>query len=209
MGSTLQVMVIESHPGVAGAAEEDLLAAGHEVHRCHDAHGPGFPCRGITGGRDCPLDHPIDVALLVRRGVAPRPTPMEEGVTCALRARVPIVEDGTDLFDPFTELLTDRVPPFGDVVTVCEGVARHATEPLEHRVLHAFTPVLTRHGLRSDEVSVHAHYEGEVLRLHVTVNRPVPNTLRGLLCITAADATRSAARPRASVEVSFAAPEAD
>jgi hypothetical protein len=209
MGSTLQVMVIESHPGVAGTAEAELVAAGHQVRRCHDADGPGFPCRGVTGSRDCPLDHPIDVALLVRRGVAPRPTTMEEGVTCALRARVPIVEDGTDLFDPFSELLADRVPPFGDAVTVCEAVARHATEPLEHRVRDAFAPVLTRHGLQPDEVGVQARYDGDVLRLHVTVDRPVTSTLRGLLCITAADATRSAARPRASVEVSFAAPDPD
>ena len=206
MGSTLQIMVIESHPG---DAEAELLAAGHGVHRCHDADGPGFPCRGVSGEKDCPLDHPIDVALLVRRGVAPRPTPMEEGVTCALRAQVPVVEDGTDLFDPFTELLADRVPPFGDLVAVCEGVARHATEPLEHRVHDAFTPVLARHGLRPDEVDVQARYDGDVLRLHLAATRPVPNTLRGLLCVTAADATRSAARPRSSVEVSFAAPESD
>ncbi|MHB1137369.1 MAG: hypothetical protein ACYC2O_00335 [Microthrixaceae bacterium] len=203
MGTTLQVMVIENHPGVAAAAEVELRAAGHEVHRCHEPDGSGFPCLGVVGDRSCPLDHAIDVALLVRRGVSPRATLIEDGVTCALRAAVPVVEDGTDLFDPFGDLIADRVPPGEDRVAHCEAAARRATEPLEEQVRQALAPLLARHERRQDDIAVHLVHVGDALHVELAGPEELHRTLRGQLCVAASDAIRGLGRRRATVEVSY------
>src|SRR3546814_9180958 len=59
----------------------------------HEPGEPAFPCKGLVDPSSCPLEGHIDVALLVRPRIAPRPTAVEDGVTCALRAGVPLVED--------------------------------------------------------------------------------------------------------------------
>src|SRR3712207_6780289 len=94
----LNVVVVESSPAAADVACDELVAAGHRVLRCHDAHGASFPCNGLVDGATCPLDREgeeaVDVALDVR--VRPRPdaAPLEDGARCALRARLPLVIAG-------------------------------------------------------------------------------------------------------------------
>ena len=85
MAQTLDVLVMESHRHAADEAEAALVAAGHRVHRCHEPGGHGFPCVGVIDPAACPLDRGVDLALLVRRRVAPRPTPWEGGVSCVIR----------------------------------------------------------------------------------------------------------------------------
>src|SRR4029450_5803953 len=55
MTSPLDVLVIESHPGVAASAVHALETAGHHVHRCYDDDSLGFPCRAVGGPAECPL----------------------------------------------------------------------------------------------------------------------------------------------------------
>jgi hypothetical protein len=121
----LDVLVIESHQGAAAPASDILTAAGHRVHRCRDERSNGFPCRGVIDPDACPLAGPIDVALAVRWRIDPHITEIEQGVTCALRARVPLVESGPSALDPFAPWLTARVE--GDVVATCEAAAGRAT----------------------------------------------------------------------------------
>lgn len=125
----LDVLVIESHQGAAAPASDDLAAAGHRVHRCRDDRSHGFPCRGVVDPDACPLAAQTDVALVVRWRIDPRPTELEQGVTCALRARVPLVEAGPAALDPYAPYLAGRVD--GDVVAMCEAAstASHAREP--------------------------------------------------------------------------------
>lgn len=121
----LDVLVVESLPRAAAAAAEALTAAGHTVHRCYDDGVPGFPCYAVAGPGACPLDHHVDVALVVRRRVDPRPTVFERGVACALRAGVPVVEQGPDLLDPFAPWIEQRLTDRDDVVDACRRAAAH------------------------------------------------------------------------------------
>lgn len=88
--------------------------------RCHDRCDPAFPCRALTTGK-CPIDDPgIDVAVTVRKPHAVDPTPTEDGVSCALRASLPVVV-ATEGENPFHEFATAVVAE-ADVVDECERV---------------------------------------------------------------------------------------
>ena len=85
---TMDVLLIESSPGIAASLQRRLLRDGHEVVSCNDSH--GGPCRGVERNESCPLDQHIDVAVLAReRDVSPSLNEM--GSVCALRHRVPLV----------------------------------------------------------------------------------------------------------------------
>ena len=84
----MDVLLIESTPGIATSLQQRLIRDGHEVISCNDSH--NGPCRGVESNASCPMDQHIDVAVLAReRGVAP--TLNEMGSVCALRHRVPMV----------------------------------------------------------------------------------------------------------------------
>src|SRR5690606_32972652 len=132
--------------------EAELVAAGHRVHRCHHADSRGFPCVGITEGA-CPLDGPLDVALLVRRHVSPRPAPLEEGVSCVIRAGVPLVEDGPDVLDPYEPWVAGRVSPDAGVEATCQKAAASAYDPLLDAIAERTAAVLRSSGLRPDQMT--------------------------------------------------------
>lgn len=200
MGTSLNLLIVESHPGVADRAVSQLQADGHTVHRCHEGSGPAFPCAGLAGDHACPLDAPIDVALLVRRGVAPSPTPHEDGVPCALRAGIPVVEDGTDLLDPYNDHVTTRVGMDESVVDACRRAMVEAMVPLEAQVAEALVPFLEANGLPGDEVAVRLEPMGDVVRIHLMAEGLTP-MLTGQLSVKAADTVRAMRRTWSSVEV--------
>jgi hypothetical protein len=121
---SLNVMVLESDPGAADSAARALTEAGHEVLRCHEAGATSFPCNGLEDQSKCPLrSHSVDVALTVRRGVRSEPTPLEDGVRCALMHRTPLVVVGPPVFDPFDAFEARVLADDDDVVGACEEVA--------------------------------------------------------------------------------------
>jgi hypothetical protein len=121
----LNVMVMESHPHAAEEAIQELTDVGHVVLRCHDAGAPAFPCRGLENRTDCPLEsHSVDVALTVRSRPRSQPTTTEDGVRCALMARVPVVVAGPAVLDPFERYGARVIDRRFDVVDACEEVAR-------------------------------------------------------------------------------------
>jgi hypothetical protein len=84
----MRVLVLESHPGVAADAVTQLSGAGHQIVSCEPDDGHA-PCRGLAAHGTCPLDQPVDVAVLVQEvGVSGLPP----GAVCAARDRVPVVE---------------------------------------------------------------------------------------------------------------------
>ena len=142
----MKVLVLESDPGAAATAVEQLEAAGHRVVRCHEPGTAAFPCAGLDVG-GCPLDgEPVDVALTVRAHPHSRPTPLEDGVTCALRHKVPVVVSGRTLLDPFERYGAESADD--DVVEACEAAAdavrpEHsaiATRALRDTLEHAELP---------------------------------------------------------------------
>jgi hypothetical protein len=84
----MDVLLIESSPGIASTVQQRLLRDGHDVISCNDSH--GGPCRGVESNESCPLERNIDVAVLARERNVP-PSLNEMGSACALRHRVPLV----------------------------------------------------------------------------------------------------------------------
>lgn len=117
----LHVLVIENEQGVADAAVAELTVAGHVIHRCFAIGAPSFPCRAVTDPRRCPLYGEIDVVLTARDARRPV-TPYELGVSCAVRAGVPVVTHAPFGADRFGHL-ADAHAASGTVAAVCEQVA--------------------------------------------------------------------------------------
>jgi hypothetical protein len=203
MDRSLDLLLIESHPGVAARTAEQLDAEGHRVHRCHDGDG-SFPCSGVTEPSRCPVDRHVDAAVLVRRGVGPTPTAHEDGVPCALRAGLPVVEEGTDVLDPYRELLTTRVQRDERVSDACLRAIDEALQPAAEAVLAALAPVLEAHGEPADSVSVQLSARADRLRIEID-GAAANGTLGGRLAVTAADTVRARRRRWSSVSVALGA----
>jgi hypothetical protein len=98
----VKVLVNESEGGAADWAVELLESQGHEVLRCHNRGERPLPCAALRPGHACPLRDPgVDVAVTVRSHPRSRPTLLEDGIACALRARVPVVVAGQTLLNPY------------------------------------------------------------------------------------------------------------
>lgn len=192
MKQPLDVLVVESHPGVATRATDALTAAGHRVHRCFAEGSDSFPCAGINGDHDCPVDGPLDAALVVRRGVTPRPTAIEQGVSCAIRAGVPVVESGTDILDPFAPWITSRAGD--DVVAACEEVSTSAA--LCATAEAAVASMIDAAGLPPIPIDCGLEWRGDALVLHVSTTAAVEEHLQHTLGVSALDAVKSAGHLR-------------
>jgi hypothetical protein len=100
----MDVLMLETEPGAADSAIEELGDRGHHVFRGHEPGSPAFPCRALEGRGPCPLADPgIDVAVTVRDHPGTRPSLFEDGVACALRARVPLVVAGRATLNPYED----------------------------------------------------------------------------------------------------------
>ncbi|MEO8266674.1 MAG: hypothetical protein ABI706_14325 [Ilumatobacteraceae bacterium] len=84
----MEVLLIESAPGVAATLQHRLVRDGHDVISCNDSH--GGPCKGVEADETCPMTQHIDVAILARERDA-APSLNEMGSICAKRHRVPLV----------------------------------------------------------------------------------------------------------------------
>jgi hypothetical protein len=100
-----------------------LQAAGHEPFRCHDPGAPAFPCNALLPGRHCPLDLGVDAVVTSRARPVSAPTVSETGVTCALRAGVPLVVTGISDRGPFNTLAARIVTEQGHVAAAVEDVS--------------------------------------------------------------------------------------
>jgi hypothetical protein len=185
----LNVLVAESHPGLAASDIAALEAAGHTVHRCYEPGQRGFPCTAVHG-KPCPLDGPIDVAYLHRLPMTPRATPLEDGVRCAVRQDVPVVEHGSSLLDPF-EPFVDAWVADGDVVATIEEVAEHRYDPLQLDVLQRIGPLLQSAGISADHVSCRVVPEGLDVDIRLVVDAPEDPRLDAALSVRALDAVRA------------------
>jgi hypothetical protein len=201
MTRPLDVLLLENRPGVGLAEQAALEDAGHHVHRCHELGDDEFPCNGMVPGRVCPMDGPIDVTLLVRRGVSPRPTPFEDGVRCASRRDVPIVEHGSDALDPFAPWVAHRVGLGESVVTECVLAADRANDPLRTVMLERIRPVLAAAGIDPGGVACDLDRDGPTIEAHVTLPEPPDRRLEQALAVRVLDAIRASGRTYGHVGV--------
>lgn len=205
---TLDVLLLEASPGDGSADALHLSDAGHRVHRCFDAHGgvgavhpSGWvPCRALTAG-DCPFDGSIDVAVLARRGVAPRPGPREVGVRCAVRSGVPIVEDGGDLLDPFDEWIARRTIG-ADVVAACEAAATEAFRPVVDQLRAGSVVLLADLGIDGSAIDAVFEVDGDHLVVRL-IGPAVPASVGRALCDRARDAVKTLPRRFRTTDVGY------
>jgi len=173
----MEILVTESDMGAADRTVERLVRAGHTVHRCHEQGQRAFPCAAVTG--TCPLDAaPIDAVLAVRERTRTWPTPYEDGVTCGLRRRIPVLVTGRTSFNPFVDY--GAVVVDGDPVEACEAavgeLAIHgelATTALRETLVGAGLPA----------ASARAHVARREGRLRVELD--VPDGTSAAVCRTA------------------------
>jgi hypothetical protein len=195
----LQVLVLESHAGTAEPAARALAAAGHEVVRCHDSASTGFPCVGLTDRETCPLRHGVDVALDVRAAPATEPTALEDGVGCALREGVPVVESPGDASSPLHRW---TVPGGVDVVAACEAAAASAFDDLASAVVVRLQPLLVGNGVDRTAVRCEIERSGRSLHVHL-IGPPLERGLRQEAAVHAYDAVRAADRAFEEVRITF------
>lgn len=197
MTSSLDVLVIESYPHVADDARAAVQAAGHRVHSCYDPGSEGFPCKALLEPDGCPLDQGMDVALLVRHRILLQPTTLENGAICAIRAGVPVAEQGSPILDPFEPWITSRVGVRGDPVQACEAAVSSALEPLRREIMVRATRLLEAAGKPASELACRIERQGQ--RLAVRLGGPEIGTILrqalALQVMSAVQITRQAADP--------------
>jgi hypothetical protein len=84
----MRLMLVAGNDDVRTRVRSNWEERGHEVLTCADDH--GGPCRGVHAPHDCPLDRPVDLAVLVST-TAEASDLAEMGYVCAQRHRVPTV----------------------------------------------------------------------------------------------------------------------
>jgi hypothetical protein len=209
MSTTFDVLVIESHPHAADDAAAALEAQGHRVHRCHDDPDHPFPCQGMTSPSQCPLDrHPVDVALVVQRGQGASPTDLEDGVRCAVRAHVPVIESGAGVHDPFSPWLYERVAPGEDIVPAVRRAADRRFDPIRELITGRIARLLAT--LDVDPTAVTCSFEtaGSALDVHLTVPTVVTHGMEQSLAVRVLDAVRASGRRFGRIDVHVHAPDA-
>jgi hypothetical protein len=204
MATTLDVLVIESRPGAADHAATLLTRAGHRIHRCYGEGERGFPCRGVRDPTLCPLDQGVDVAVLVRPRLAPRPTGLESGVSCALRSRIPLVENGPEALDPFTPWVRARVADGTgvNVVETCVEAAETRYDELVDRIRRRTLRTMAVAAARPGPLDCAIERRGGTL--HVTLSGPpVGKDVEHALAIRVADAVRAEHLPHTTLDITY------
>jgi hypothetical protein len=202
MGRPLDVLIAESHPHTAADAESVLLDAGHRTHRCYDPESWGFPCKGLLKRDGCPIDRGMDVVLLARRRVAPTPTSLENGVICAIRAGIPVTEQGSVALDPFEPWITSRFDRKADAVEACQEAVVQDLEPLRHDIVRRVRTVLTAAGASLDSVACTLERQGS--RLVVRLTGPgLAERLRQAAALEVLTAVQRAGTPANPLDVSY------
>ena len=187
----LDVLVVESHPGVGQAATDALTAAGHNVHHCHEPGAPSFPCKGLTEPDSCPVGPNLDVGLLVRRRVNPRPTEFEGGASCAIRAGVPLVELGPDVLDPFEQWVAGRAETEADVVDAVESAASDALRTISSAVEQHLSQLLENEGIAPGAIHCNIRRAHPRLVVHLQSDVVVSERVRHAIGVRALDAIRA------------------
>lgn len=204
MGSSLDVLIIQSHPHAADDAETALVAAGHRVHSCYEPGNEGFPCKGLLDPGGCPLDRGMDVALLVRARVSPRPSSLENGAVCAVRAGIPLAERGSAVLDPFEPWISLRLDRHEDVVEGCESAVELAHDPMRQEILTNLAAVLERAGRPVDALTCSIERAGS--RLLVKLGGPeVDRRTQQALALSVLSTVQAARRVADPLDVTYSA----
>lgn len=197
----LDIMLVESRQGAADGAVAELTAAGHRVHRCHEHGAASFPCAGVLEHDRCPIDRGVDVALLVRREGSAEQTVWEHGVSCALRAGVPVVEDGPAESDPYAAWIAARVDG-SSVATAVESAVERAFDPLIRAIEACTRRLIESAHIDPTDVSWVVESRGHGLAIHLDGPR-MTRQLEQAIAVRVLDALHGSQQTYGQVDVSF------
>jgi hypothetical protein len=202
MNTPLHVLVLEDSAGAANSALDELEAAGHAVSRCHDS-ADAFPCAALAEDGQCPLDAgDVDVALDVRAHPHRQPSPLEDGVACALRHRLPLVVAGGAALDPYDDFATVVLDRPYDVVDACVHAAEG--ELAGHTaVATRATDAATRRDERGAEVAVSVHRRAGTLVVDITAPASFDRRLKTTIATRVTGALRAFDRHARGIDVVF------
>lgn len=199
----MDILVTETVDGTARAAVDQLVEAGHRVHRCHEPGAPAFPCAGLDGS-GCPLDATnIDLVLTVRPRVRPTPAPNEDGVACGLRRHVPVAVWGHTAMNPFEDLGAQVV--HGDLVSECERIARGPLVEHERVATATLRTALEVAGAPTEPAAVSVRRHDGRLRVRITVAPSVPDRVREIAAVRVVGRLRELDTDAAGIDVETAA----
>jgi hypothetical protein len=200
----MDVLVLETESNASDSVIEELTARRHHVSRCHEPDRPSFPCRALGGNGPCPLADPgIDVAVTVRASSGTHPAPREDGVACALRARVPLVVAGRVTRNPYEEW-ADEVVDNGDVVGACERVAAAPSQVHSRVARDAFRNSLQRRASSADGADVVVWRGRSGLDVRLEGVQQLDQTVRGVVVSEVAAALRAFDPHTPAIDISIA-----
>lgn len=200
MTEPLDVLLLESHPWVGEASAKALAEAGHRVHRCHRPGDAGYACVGLTDAHACPIEGHVDAAVLVRAYGTSAPTPHEDGVRCAVRAHVPVVEVGEKDTDPYADWVTLRTEE-RSLSAACHAAVELARQPLVEAVLAKISPIVTGADLDPAGVRCTLTARWPEMDVALVLPGPVDRRLEQAVGVRAYDALRAHTRSYKTVNV--------
>jgi hypothetical protein len=202
----LNVLVVESEAHAGDPAREALGKAGHTVLRCHEAGVPAFPCNGLIEGKGCPFDNAIvDVVLDVRPHRRAQPAPLEDGVSCALKAHVPVVVAGSAWLNPYGEYASNFVASDADDVTIvdaCEHAANAVLRDHSAIAARALRDTLDRRDISASPLVAVRRRKG-VLVVDVATKTVVAREAQSMAAVRITAALRKFDRDAKGIDVVF------
>ncbi len=188
----LRVLVTESEHGAADAAVWELENAGHEIHRCRVRGEEAFPCPALDDWRACPIESSAISAVLAVRSVArTHPTPLEDGVSCAIRNHIPLVVSGQILLNPFADYAARIVERDGDVVTAVEEAAASDLKRHVDAATSAINAVLMRRGHGDARGAASVKRQDSQLKVTLAVPAEADQATRDMAAVRAVQAIRA------------------
>jgi len=199
----VDVLVLETEPNAADKVVDQLTDRGHRVSRCHSTERPAFPCRALEGQRPCPLADPgIDVAVTVRVNPGTLPSLGEDGVACALRARVPLVVAGRATVNPYEDWADDVVED-GDVAGACERVVTAPVRSHTHVAQLALRDALRRRAGSASGAEAAVWRDRCGLKVQLDGINDLDQSVRGLVAAEVAAALRDFDAHTPRIDISF------
>lgn len=184
----MKILVLESDAGAASATVEQLEAAGHEVTRCHEPGAGAFPCAALADPHACPAEQGAEVTLLVRGAGARATTTLEDGVSCAIRRRLPVVVAGDVTENPYEAF---AVTAEDDVVGRVEAAGRGNQAGHAEAARQALTEVLERAGVDAAAVDVQVYRRGADLLVSLDLPEEMESFHRQAAAVRAVGAVRA------------------
>jgi hypothetical protein len=201
--NALNVLVLESERNAADAARAELAAAGHHTLRCHEPGAPAFPCNGVACDRTCPFDSEIvDVVLDVRPRPRSQPSPIEDGVSCALRRHVPVVVAGPEVLNPYADVATELIGSHEDVVGACVRAAGAPLRAHTRAAAIALREVLDRRDLSISPVVRVVRRKGGLV-IDVSGAGDVGDAVQSMAAVRMTGAVRAIDHDARSVDVVY------